>query len=311
MRLISYLHPDGGERVGIVRGQDVHDTGVDGAVHATPGPGAMRRLIAACDGDPARVRAAAEPSARLDQVRLLPPVPDPSKVVAAPVNYTDHQAEMNQSTHIDGLGVFLKAPSSLIAHRGTVQLPYTDRRFDQEGELAFVIGRTARYVAAADAARYVFGYSALLDITMRGGEDRSTRKSFDTFTPMGPWLVTPDEVGDLAELRLTCSVDGVLRQDADVADLIWGVPALLEYVSSVMTLLPGDVVSTGTPAGVGQIHDGQSVTVAITRVGELSVGVSSAGAVVCPTQGAGRGPVPPAEITPVRQRPPQPAEPVR
>jgi 2-keto-4-pentenoate hydratase/2-oxohepta-3-ene-1,7-dioic acid hydratase in catechol pathway len=311
MRLISYLHPDGDERVGIVRGPDVLDPEVDGpGVHtagAAAGPSAMRRLIAACDGDPSRVSVGA-PSARLDQVRLLPPVPDPSKVVAAPVNYVDHQAEMNQSTHIDGLGVFLKAPSSLIAHGGTVRLPYTDRRCDQEGELAFVIGRTARHVAAADAARHIFGYSCLLDITMRGGEDRSTRKSFDTFTPMGPWLVTPDEVGDLAELRLICSVNGVLRQDADVADLVWGVPALLEYVSSVMTLLPGDVVSTGTPAGVGQIHDGDAVTVTITRVGELGVTVSDAGAVACPTKGAGHGPVPPAEVTPVRSRPEPPAQ---
>ena len=298
MRLISYRHPDGEERVGAVRGEHVHDVPAAGT-----GAGAMRRLIAACAGDPARVAVADSPSTTLDRVVLLPPVTDPTKIVAAPVNYLDHKAEMNESVQIDGLGVFLKAPSSLLAHGGTVRLPYTDRRFDQEGELALVIGRTARHVAARDALAHIFGYSCLLDITMRGGEDRSTRKSFDTFTPIGPWLVTPDEVGDLAALRLTCSVGGVLRQDADVADLVWGVPALVEYVSSVMTLLPGDVISTGTPAGVGAIGDGDAVAVTITRLGELAVRVTATGAVGCPTQGAGRGPVPPAELTPVRERP--------
>lgn len=304
MRLVSYLHPDGDERVGVLRDGALHGAVAPGAAgpvaDTVPGPGGMRRLIAACDGDPTRVTADAGDPVPLDRVRLLPPVTDPSKIVAAPVNYFDHKAEMNESTHIDGLGVFLKAPSSLVGHGDTVRLPYSDRRFDQEGELAFVIGRTARHVAAADAGDHIFGYTCLLDITMRGGEDRSTRKSFDTFTPMGPWLVTPDEVGPLADLRLRCAVNGTLRQDADVADLIWGVPALLEYVSSVMTLYPGDVVSTGTPAGVGRIDDGDTVTVSITRIGELGVEVSAAGAVACPTKGAGRGPVPPAEVTPVR-----------
>jgi 2-keto-4-pentenoate hydratase/2-oxohepta-3-ene-1,7-dioic acid hydratase in catechol pathway len=292
MRLISYLHPDGTERAGVLRGDDVFDV--------SRGAGAMRTLIAACGGDPARVTPEASASAAIGEVTLLPPVTDPSKIVAAPVNYFDHKAEMNESAHIDSLGVFLKAPSSLTGQGARIRLPYTDRRFDQEGELALVIGRTARDVAAADADAYIFGYTCLLDITMRGGEDRSTRKSFDTFTPMGPALVTRDEIGDLADLRLTCSVNGVLRQDADIKDLIWDVPALVEYVSSVMTLFPGDVISTGTPAGVGQIFDGDRVGVSITRIGALAVEVSAEGAVACPTKGAGRGPVPPAELTPVR-----------
>ena len=125
-------------------------------------------------------------------------MPDPTKIVAAPVNYLDHQAEMNEAYHIDALGVFLKAPVLGPRRTGqTIRLPYTDRRFDQEGELALVIGRRARDVAVADALDHVAGYTCLLDITMRGGEDRSTRKSFDTFTPVGPYLVTPDEVGPL------------------------------------------------------------------------------------------------------------------
>lgn len=219
-------------------------------------------------------------------------VPDPSKIVAAPVNYLDHQSEMNEDAHIDALGVFLKAPSSVIPNGGTVSLPYLDRRFDQEGELALVIGRTARHVAKEDAVDHIAGYTCLLDLTMRGGEDRSTRKSFDTFTPVGPHLVTPDEVGELSALRLRTWVNGELRQDADIADLVWGVPALVSYISSVMTLHPGDIVSTGTPAGVGRITDGDTVVVEIDNVGRLEVTVSSAGAIACPTRGANRGPKP-------------------
>lgn len=302
MKLLSYLHPRLGPGVGVVRDGTVVPFDAGPAAGTSP----MRALIAACGGDPARLAAPGGTPIPLADVTVLPPVPDPSKIVAAPVNYVDHQAEMNQSTHIDGLGVFLKAPSSLVGHGATIRLPYTDRRFDQEGELAFVVGRTARGVAAADADEHILGYCCLLDITMRGGEDRSTRKSFDTFTPMGPWLATRDEVGPVADLRLTCSVGGVLRQDADLRDLIWGVPALLEYVSSVMTLHPGDVVSTGTPAGVGQIEDGDRVRVTITRVGSLEVGVDAVGAVPSPTKGAGRGPTPPAEVTPVRTRPAAP-----
>jgi 2-keto-4-pentenoate hydratase/2-oxohepta-3-ene-1,7-dioic acid hydratase in catechol pathway len=194
---------------------------------------------------------------------------------------------------VTSLGVFLKAPSSLLDPDGVVRLPYHDRRFDQEGELAFVIGRRARHVSPEAALGHVFGYTGLLDITMRGGEDRSVRKSFDTFTPMGPWLVTPDEAGSPDDISLTCSVSGQLRQKANTAELIWGVARLLAYASSVMTLEVGDVVTTGTPAGVGPIEDGDTVEVTLSGVGTLRVGVSAQGATACPTKGRGAGPVPP------------------
>ncbi len=262
----------------------------------------MRRLLHVSGGTPVFDDRHLDtlPRISLDDVIIVPVVPDPPKIIAAPVNYRDHKAEMQEQHQIDGLGIFLKAPTSVIGHRDTIRLPYTDRRFDQEGELALVIGRRARNVSVADAADVVAGYTCLLDITMRGGEDRSTRKSFDTFTPVGPHLVTPDEVGELAALRLRTSVNGTLRQDAAIADLIWDVPRLISYASSVMTLLPGDVITTGTPAGVGPLADGDRVTVEIDRVGTLSVAVSAAGAVPCPTRGAGHGTQPPAEITPVR-----------
>lgn len=237
-----------------------------------------------------------------EEVTIAPLLSDAGKIVAAPVNYHDHQEEMKQVGNVSALGFFLKSPSSVTGHGGTVRLPYSDRRFDQEGELAVVIGKRARNVSVADAMNYVAGFTCLLDITMRGGEDRSTRKSFDTFTPVGPYLVTTDEVGSPAGLTMKCRVNGELRQDADIKDLIWGVPEFLSYVSSVMTLAPGDIVTTGTPAGVGQISDGDYIEVDINGVGTLTVSVTDQGAVLCPTAGADSGPLPPKEITPVRQR---------
>jgi 2-keto-4-pentenoate hydratase/2-oxohepta-3-ene-1,7-dioic acid hydratase in catechol pathway len=229
----------------------------------------------------------------LEALSLSPVVPDPSKVIAAPVNYIDHMDEMSQDAHIDALGVFLKAPSSVIGHGGTVMLPYHDRRFDQEGELAVVIGRRASKIGVHEVDDVIFGYLPLLDITMRGGEDRSTRKSFDTFTPIGPAIVTKDEIHDYRSMTLRCSVNGNERQHAKVADLIWGIPELVSYASSVMTLEPGDIVTTGTPAGVGPIEAGDDVVVELDGLLPLRVQVAADGAIASPTRGANRGPVPP------------------
>lgn len=230
----------------------------------------------------------------LKDVVFDPPVPDPSKVIAAPVNYRDHQREMNQEFHVDGLGVFLKAPSSVLGHRGVVHLPYTDRRFDHEAEVALVIGTRARNVSEPDALDHVFGYTGLLDLTMRGGEDRSTRKSFDTFTPMGPWLVTADEFGSPTDVDFSLTVNGIQRQSANTRNLIWGAARLIAYASSVMTLQPGDIITTGTPAGVGPINDGDSIVLHIQGLADLEVSVTATGAGLSPTQGAHRGPVPPS-----------------
>ncbi|GLY97221.1 fumarylacetoacetate hydrolase family protein [Actinoplanes sp. NBRC 103695] len=296
MKLCSFLDPSGEHRVGVVTAAGVVDVTTQVPAGGPGGP--MRRLLAA-GTDLTTLRT---DGPVVEGARQLPPVPDPSKIVAAPVNYRDHQTEMSQDSHIAALGVFLKAPSSLIADAEQVVLPYHDRRFDQEGELAVVIGRRARHVRTQDAADYVAGYTCLLDMTMRGGEDRSVRKSFDTFTPTGPHLVTPEEVGPLDDLELHTWVGGKLRQRADIRDLIWAVPDLIGYVSSVMELLPGDIIATGTPAGVGAVHDGDDITVEITRVGRLSVTVTGKGATACPTRGKNSGPRPPAELTPAFER---------
>ncbi|GAB2657693.1 fumarylacetoacetate hydrolase family protein [Nocardia goodfellowii] len=215
------------------------------------------------------------PAQPLATAALRAPLPRPGKIVAAPVNYLDHKVEMREQKTIAEYGVFLKANTSVIGPGDTVELPYTDKRTDQEGELAVVIGRTARHVPVRRALDHVFGYTGVLDITVRSTEDRSTRKSFDTFTPLGPWIVTADEVGDPGTLPLRCWVDGELRQHTNTSELIFSVAELVAYASSVMTLHPGDVIATGTPAGVGPLRHGSSIRLEIGRIGTLEVGVSA------------------------------------
>lgn len=270
-------------RLGLVRGDEVVD--VSSALPVVPagnvtGPlgwlleqGADiggRLAVADLDRLPVMARAAVTP---------VSPLARPGKVVAAPVNYLEHKAEMNEVHSVADLGVFLKAPSSVMGPGGVVELPYNDMRTDQEGELAVVMGRTGRHVRAEDAMDYVFGYTCSLDITVRSTEDRSTRKSFETFTPLGPEVVTVDEIGDPHDLRLQCAVNSVPRQDVRTSALIFSVPELIAYASSVMTLWPGDVILTGTPAGVGPLADGDLVTVDIEGVGHLEVSVSAKKAV--------------------------------
>lgn len=303
MRLASFLDQSGESRLGVVDGEFIADaTSLLGDPGRNTGLSPMRTLLSLGEPIWAALRDFEGERQPMTSVQLAPIVPDPGKIIAAPVNYRDHQAEMQEDFHIDSLGVFLKATSSVIGSGGTVRLPYTDRRFDQEGELALVIGRAASHVSVETALDYVAGYTMLLDMTMRGGEDRSTRKSFDTFTPVGPYLVTPDEAGPVDEMRLRTWVNDGLRQDADVSDLIWNVPQLIAYASSVMTLQPGDIITTGTPAGIGQVQNGDHIAVEITNLGRLQVAVSDEGAVLCPTQGARRGPKPPEAVTPVRAR---------
>lgn len=302
MKLVTFAGADESYRLGVLDKDDVVD--MTHRVERLVSPelvSPMRALLTQAESLATLLGDLDGKRLPLSSVRLAPIVPDPGKIIAAPVNYRDHQAEMQEEFHIDALGIFLKATSSVVGSGGTVRLPYSDRRFDQEGELALVIGRTASHVSAHDANDYVAGYTILIDMTMRGGEDRSTRKSFDGFTPVGPYLVTPDEAGRPEQMRLQTWVNGILRQDADVSELIWNVPRLIEYASSVMTLRPGDILTTGTPAGIGQVLDGDRIAVEISRLGRLEVEVSSEGAVICPTLGALRGPKPPEMVTPVRR----------
>jgi 2-keto-4-pentenoate hydratase/2-oxohepta-3-ene-1,7-dioic acid hydratase in catechol pathway len=283
MRLVVYDD----NRVGVVKDGGVVDVSdLVGAGGDEWPPVAVTRLIASFPRLRGRLDEALQsrPAVPRGRVRLLPPLPFPSKVIAAPANYRLHVQEMStpemrgvvkQEVHaIDQYGVFLKAPSSVVGPGATVELPFPDRRTDHEVELGVVIGTTARNVTLADAMAHVFGYTGVMDITVRGGEDRSTRKSFDSFTPLGPELVTADEVPDPHDLRLQLWVNGALRQDGNTRDMIWNIPKLIEYASHVMTLHPGDIISTGTPDGVGPLTPGDEVTIEIERIGRMSVKVA-------------------------------------
>jgi 2-keto-4-pentenoate hydratase/2-oxohepta-3-ene-1,7-dioic acid hydratase in catechol pathway len=212
----------------------------------------------------------------LSEVKLQPPVPNPGKIIAAPVNYYLHQDEMNSQFNnaeytIEKLGFFLKAPSSIIGPGDTIKLPFKDRRTDHEAELAFVVGKRAKDVSASEAFNYIFGYFALMDITIRGKEDRPWRKSFDTFTPIGPWIVTADEIEYPNQLGFKLWVNEELRQSANTKDLIYDCNKFFEVASKAMTLEPGDIITTGTPEGVGPISKGDQVRIQIDRIGEFSV----------------------------------------
>lgn len=233
-------------------------------------------------------------------IRWKAPLPNPSKILGAPANYRAHVAEMGNPTTIEQWGLFLKASSSVIGDGDTVQLPYTDVRTDQEGELAIIIGREARHVSPEIALDYVFGYTCLLDITTRSTEDRSTRKSYDTFTPIGPFIVTSDEIDDPDNLRLRCWVGEELRQDASTSAMIFGVRELIAYASSVMTLHPGDIIATGTPEGVSGLSGGDTIVVDIERVGTMKVTVSDEEAVPYTSRPHAKAEI---QATGARQRP--------
>ena len=265
-------------RVGVVRGDQVVDVShLFGDRHAPFPRTFLIRAIAEFDALRPKIEAAAAagPGRPLAGCRLLPPVLHPTKILAAPVNYKKHQAEMSAANTIHELGFFLKAPSSILGPGGTIRLPFPDRRTDHEVELAVVIGREATLVKAAAAPDYVFAYTILVDVTVRGGEDRSTRKSFDTFTPIGPALVTRDEIPDPQDLRMRLWLNGELKQDASTRDMIEGVAGLIQHASSIMTLLPGDILSTGTPEGVSPLKPGDTVAVEIERVGRMELNVAA------------------------------------
>ncbi|GAB3805503.1 fumarylacetoacetate hydrolase family protein [Micromonospora zhanjiangensis] len=235
-----------------------------------------RLAAAARDGEPVP----------LDRVRLRAPVLNPSKLLAAASNYADHVAEMHgvqertlgRVEHwMMDFDVFLKAPSSVIGPADDIVLPpavlAAGHEVHHESELVVVIGRGGRDIPESAALEHVFGYAIGLDITVRSDGDRSRRKSYDTFSPIGPWVTTADEAGDPADfdIELTCS--GQPRQKVNTAALITPVPAIIAYASSVMTLVPGDVIFTGAPPGVGPIVAGDVLDTSISRLGEMRIQV--------------------------------------
>ena len=276
-------------RLGVVRGDSVHDVTEVLALLGTqqypfPSYDLLIEQLPAIRSS-LEDRAASAPPLPIKDLRLLSPVANPGKVIAAPVNYTKHLEEVlaqkqlhhgNLINEIHKAGLFLKATSSLIGAGEPVRLVHTDRRNDHEVELAVVIGRRGRGISRQEALQYVAGYAIGLDITIRGPEERSLRKSPDTYTVLGPWLVTSDELSDPSGLNFSIYVDSELRQAANTSELILGVPELIEFASAFYTLEPGDILLTGTPQGVGPIVPGNVMRASIDGIGQMDVKVEAA-----------------------------------
>lgn len=207
---------------------------------------------------------------------LETPVPWPNKLIAYPVNYHDHAKEMASTGLANIQGYFLKANSSLTGASDAIEIPnIVGREVHHECELGLIIGKEGRQIPREKALEHIFGFCCLLDITIRGKEERVMRKSYDTFTPVGPWIITADEVPDCSNLNMKLWVNDELRQSANTKDLIVDIPNMISIASSASTLYPGDVFATGTPAGVGLIKDGDTVTIEIEHVGRMSVPVKA------------------------------------
>jgi 2-keto-4-pentenoate hydratase/2-oxohepta-3-ene-1,7-dioic acid hydratase in catechol pathway len=282
------------DRLGLVEGDIVRD--VTAALDVIP---PVRwplpvgdRVVAHLDQLSARVKqiAADVPKHALADVRLLSPVANPGKIMAAPANYRLHVELDTKDPTIDAgvhraqlidmeaptekLGLFLKAQSSLVGPSEGVLVP-PGTRVDHEVELAVIIGRQARNVQQADALGHVAGYCIGLDMTVRGVADRSFRKSRDSFTVLGPWLVTADEIPNPADLLMELHVNGDRRQHSNTAAMTVGIERMVELASANYTLHPGDVLLTGTPEGVGPVVSGDLIVTHCEGIGGMTVPVKA------------------------------------
>jgi 2-keto-4-pentenoate hydratase/2-oxohepta-3-ene-1,7-dioic acid hydratase in catechol pathway len=272
-----------GGRVGLVDGEEIVDlSGLVGPSALSWPPVGMVQLIAQFDALKTRLEGLAKdgPHEPLANVRLETPIAWPNKIVAFPANYHGHIDEMKERGGMisraaaSGQGFFLKSNSSLSGPSDPIVLPaISNREIHHEMELAIVIGRGGHAISEEQALDHIFGYACLLDMVIRGKEERVMRKSFDTFCPVGPYIVTSDEVGDPSNIDLTLTVNGALRQSANTRDLIVGVRQMIVMASSVMTLQPGDIIASGTPAGVGPVDAGDVVEISISRVGQMRLQV--------------------------------------
>jgi 2-keto-4-pentenoate hydratase/2-oxohepta-3-ene-1,7-dioic acid hydratase in catechol pathway len=273
VRLATAITADGT----VVAGPVVDDTLVD----VSPALGAMDELLRAVQVDAIDSAMRAAPRHALHDLRWLPPVPQPRRILCIGVNYATHRAESDRvipdSEHPV---VFTRFASSLVGHDEPVVRPSVSTAFDWEGELAVVIGRPAHRVAVDDALGAVGGWSCFMDGTLRDFQRHTSQftpgKNFDRSGSFGPWIVTPDELADASSLRITTTVDGEVMQDATTSDLIHTVPQLISYCSMFTSLEPGDVIATGTPGGVGYARTpprflvpGEVVEVTIEGIGTL------------------------------------------
>jgi 2-keto-4-pentenoate hydratase/2-oxohepta-3-ene-1,7-dioic acid hydratase in catechol pathway len=280
MRLCTY-EKSGKARVGV-------EVGSSGEV-AMVAYDAMLDLISDGEAGLAKAREALASGKREKPDRLLAPVPRPGKIFGSGVNYRSHGDEEPGFEFQPEWRFFLKAPSSVVGPGEEIVLPPHDKiiaredgfHVDYEVELGVVIGKTAKHIRRTDAMDYVFGYTMIDDVGSRSVQFRDHQedlgKGFDTFCPMGPVIVTADEIPDYGEMHIRSIVNGEVRQDTMIKDQIFPIPHVIEWITSVMTMYPGDVISTGTPAGCGTfrkppvwLEPGDVVTVTEDRIGDLT-----------------------------------------
>lgn len=274
MKLVSF-EQGGNAGWGVAEGDQIRD--MRGAL---PGVASLRQLLEQDRLDEARTAAAAAPLLALGDVTLLPVIPDAGKIVCCGLNYHEHRIETNNPV-VGHPTLFVRFADSQIGHGTPIVHPATSTKVDFEAELAVVIGKGGRRIARDQAFDHVAGYMCFNDVSVRDWQKHTSQmtpgKNFPATGPSGPWLVTRDEVPDLAPLQIQCRVNGVVMQDAHLGDMIFDVPGLIEYISGFTLLSPGDVILTGTPGGVGMRRDppvflrpGDQVEIEIESIGLLA-----------------------------------------
>lgn len=228
----------------------------------------------------AKAKAAAGPKYKLADVKLLAPIPTPRKLICVGLNYREHAIETHTPIP-DTPTIFNKFATAVIGPGANIVLPKVSNSPDFEAELAFVIGKGGRHIKAEDWREHIFGYTLINDVSARDYQRATSQwlmgKTFDTFAPMGPWIMTADEIADPHNLAIQLEIDGEMMQNSNTNELIFKIPDLVAFLSSVFTLQPGDIVSTGTPSGVGMartpkrfLKPNETVTVRIPAIGELT-----------------------------------------
>jgi len=276
MRFLTYLNhtsPDGKARPGVLVGEN--QVGDLSALGFT----SLAGVIEGGNTALARIGGTRLALTPLDEVKLLAPIPRPNKLICVGLNYRDHAAETGAALP-EVPTIFNKFTTSVIGPGAPIVLPKVSNSPDYEAEFAFVIGKGGRHIAEADWQDHVFGYTIVNDVSARDYQRATTQwlmgKTFDTFAPMGPWIVSQDEISDPHNLSVRMVINGETLQNGNTSQLIFNIPRLIAFLSSVFTLEPGDVVSTGTPAGVGAartpprwLRPGDDVVVQIQNIGEL------------------------------------------
>lgn len=272
MKLVSF-EAQGQTRVGVA----VEGGLVDGTGWLPEGTDLKTAL--ATDLTPLRELTAAKPDFGFEEVRFLPPIPNPARILCIGVNYDAHRRETGREQRAYPT-VFVRWPSSLVGHEQPIIRPAASERFDYEGELAVIIGKAGRHISAEAALEHIAGYSAFNDGSVRDFQRHTPQftpgKNFDASGGFGPWLVTSDAIPDPSRLTLRTRVNGDIVQEAPTSHLIFDVPTLIAYISSFTTLEPGDVIATGTPGGVGDKREpplylkaGDRLEVEISGIGTL------------------------------------------